>query len=325
MSILAKIKRPSLLSLSQAAFSLIEFMVALAIGLIMLGLLYSSITRTYKSVSSIEQTIDGHSAIALYLERFEKDISGAFIPTQARINLRKNKQEQKQEEKFNKKEEPKKSELLSVFLLKGMRNGSAGELSFVTTSALSVYNRPASYLVRVVYKLEKARSTTSSQENLLSLVRYESSELNYDRLRSKLGKDVRGYEILSNIEAFTINCSARVENNAAKDSSPSFENFSEWNSDNRKQEGLLLLPGFVHCTGTLREGKKAISFEYTTPIYAYNSQLATETKKLEHQSENIAKENEKKTDKQSEKKDENSSNAKESSLLASLLKSSMTS
>jgi len=314
MSILARIIKK--FNSSQIAFSLIEFMVALAIGLIMLGLLYGSITRTYKSVSSIEQAIDGHSAIALYLERFEKDVAGVFVPLQARSKPGKNKQKEKQDEKESLKEEPRKPELRSVFLLKGMKNGSGGELSFVTTSALSVYNKQANYLVRVTYKLEQAKTSNGSQKRLWSLVRYELNELDYDRSRSKLGKDVRGYEILGNIEKFNINCTASSTEGKVKNSPSSFENYSEWNSDSRKQEELLLLPNFVSCSGTILEGKKAISFEYTVPIFAYNSQLATEIRKEEHQVQDKDKQDDKQGDKQGEK----STSAKQSNLLASLLK-----
>ena len=300
----------------KSGFSLIEILIALTVGSILSTLVYRSLDQINRTIRSIDVTTQTQSARTFFADRLAIDLNGAFAPRKAFSEIKKEKpetptqaptQEPTQQIKNvpdtkpgNKKETA--FQLDDVFVVKDFSAGkqkaasSKATFTFITSNPLLAYGETAPRTARVSYALQKQEPPQDLDQedkqkiNLLKLIRYESPELDYKKFKSKLEKqDIRGYEVLSNIEEIEITLGAHAEekrgdnkkeevgakkpeqkNEAQK---TAYEWSPSWDSQSRRAEEKNMLPEFVNLKATIcgPHCKKKVTFVMRIPLFAYAS------------------------------------------------------
>jgi prepilin-type N-terminal cleavage/methylation domain-containing protein len=306
--------------------TLLELVAALAIASIMSVMLYQGLNQSYKAVRTIDVLVDAHSELALFFDRFYKDISGAFVPVQAISAQEKGRKEieekgaqagKPQESKIDAAKsseagkvegEEKQKPLKDIFVLEEMKisgeaRASRSSFTFITANPLTIYGEAIPRIVRVLYVVEADKK----KSGLWNLVRYESTELDNAVFKDKQSKGaIKGYAVLHNIEKFTIECSAFKEvKQEGKESTQEkktqdkkepekkeLERFSKWNDQQRLKDKQNLIPSSVEIKGVIREFKKEVDFNLVIPIFAYQNpppaqEAATFEKRMEEIMEKI--------------------------------------
>jgi prepilin-type N-terminal cleavage/methylation domain-containing protein len=275
-------------------FSLLEIVIAIAIGAIVSVLLYQATSQTARVVKTIDVLIDVHSELALFIDRVTKDVSGAFVPRIA-IDEKEAPPEKKPEKKPEEKKPPspekKKETEHNVFVVQNMTldekapRGSS-LFTFISTSPLSVYGEFVPRRVRIAYVIESQKDS----KGLYKLVRYESTEIDLKKFEEKQRSNViKGYSIVRNIKSLRVECYAAQEEAEQesqekdkdkakyKEAKPirEYERFTSWKSSERKKNKQSFLPEWVVLKGALVDArqKRELSYEVLIPIPAWNSVL----------------------------------------------------
>ncbi len=204
-------------------FSIIEIVVAIAIGAIVAMLLYQATAQTARVVKTIEVQVDVHTELALFMDRIQKDISGAFVPHFPEEKEEAELQQKKEEKKQNKDSKPEKKkeneqnifDVQSMDITDGMHKG-ASLFTFVSTNPLMVYGESVPRRVRISYSFEDQKEGKA----LFKLLRYESPEVDFKKFEEKKkSRAIKGYTILRNIRSFSMECFAPAEEEKKGDGS----------------------------------------------------------------------------------------------------------
>lgn len=192
--------------------SLIEVVIGIALAAIMTVILYQSLSQTRRIVVRTNEVIDYNTHLALVYNQLDKDIKGiCLIATSTKAE-----------------KDAKVAPLAST-----------GEniLSFITTNALTSFDKPTVRPVRVFYRLQK---TTS---NLLALVRQEGS-WQLDAKAFSDTKKIPAYEIMSGLKKFAVKLLVKKD-----EESKEWLTFTSWTEEEQKSTNRSL-PNFIDIEGS---------------------------------------------------------------------------
>jgi len=287
-------------------FSLMELMLALAIGSVLSGIMYMCLFQSQRVANSIENITNIQMRALITRRQIVRDISGAFIPMHI-LEPKKEKQEKPSSEKElvnDKKEKPKvkddqknepdekdkniKERLAKVF------DGTAGDIQFkqlllVTNNPLEVYwsnkaGRPKFRAEKITYRLEQEKKTGTPSYKLIRTTTYPKG--------SKGKEATQTYELVTGIKKITVSYIAVIEEeekdgkksdtNTSKASNvqaqtektstkKEIKTFTDWAVQSMADDDIRLqkkLPDFIAITLELWNSTKATSetFTFTVPI-----------------------------------------------------------
>ena len=228
-------------------FMLIELIVATLIASMIGSLLLTALYQSSRFQTSVDTMFDMSLRVGIVTNQLERDLMGAFVPTQARI---KDAQEEegadkkdttsqqasdsakassdkqgKGEEKKEKMSKPAEKPLEKIFYStnKGERLDT---LTFITNNPLSVFVgkdvgvvKPKAVRVQYVLKPESETLVQASSDNqgergkdTFTLFRQEGTELDV----AKFGP-TRSYELINGIKECAVTYTAKIESSSAKD------------------------------------------------------------------------------------------------------------
>jgi prepilin-type N-terminal cleavage/methylation domain-containing protein len=209
-------------------FSLIELMIATALSSMIAALLVTALYQGSRSQTVIDSVFDTSLRVGIVNNILERDLMGAFVPTQARIKDEKEDQEDAEDKKASQKKEtdtkktdtkkdqadekqkvskPAEKPLEKIFY--GTRKGeNLDVLTFITNNPLEVYVGKDSgvakpKVVRVQYRLQLENEKES--KDTFVLVRQESTELDLSKFNA-----TRAYEVIGGIKSCVVKYTARM-------------------------------------------------------------------------------------------------------------------
>ncbi len=282
--------------------TLIDVLIALAIGSVLTLLLYGALAQTSRVVRFVDALTGITTDLLFAGDRLSKDIQGAFVPIQGQLEKSSERKEEAQKkegaqdgaQKEKTDDKQKKERMTDVFIVndlsKGVRNAKV-LLTFISSNPLIVYGESTPRVVRVVYMLEPNKEDS----NLFELIRYESLELPLKTFKEhQAKKSVRGYPLLTRIRQIAVTAIARkteseeekkekakkqetdLKDKKAKEEKkkkerkpPEWERVSTWNDEERIKEKKSIVPESILIKGVmLDERKREVPFEFLMPIAA---------------------------------------------------------
>ena len=269
-------------------FTIIELLIAFAIGSLLSGILFQTFFQSNRFVQTIDATIATNTSAMVVLNQLEKDIAGIYAPIvfpeekTEKVKKTDTQKETKEPDAKNKKQtetkekKPKKKPLTKIFYATE-QNDTLGMLSFITTNSLSSYvNKEAAgrirpKLVRVLYKLEQEPDTHADKSvATYRLMRKESAELDFER--SQKDTTTPFYELATNIQEFSaeyITLQEDKEGNISEESATSWDikekDNAKENKDDKKPDKKKV-PDFITLTLSFANKHDTTVFESTFAI-----------------------------------------------------------
>lgn len=185
-------------------FSLIELVVALLVSSILAVALMRVLGGSSNVLKATESIITSDMAIAVFYDRFERDISGACVPPFGDPSRAKavKKPETPSRQPFvfgapaaQEPEKKDKSVLFKQAFVYKVRDKQLEQLSFITCNPMESYRGSKVRLARVTYQLKPQ----SGSRGLYHLLRRESKNPTYGS-----DKDVRPYVVFTDIESLRL-------------------------------------------------------------------------------------------------------------------------
>ena len=241
-------------------FTLIELLVVTAIAAVISSLLLSALGQMNRGQAVTDNTINVAERIAIFAQQIEKDLVGAFIPTQAekkedgkaeevevQVPADKDKTPEKQAAK---KDEPaeqagnkKEKKPIEKIFYSTNKDGMLDTLTFITNNPLVVFvaadvGEVKPKAVRVQYTLRPEPETKDSY----TLFRQESNELDLAEY-----KNVRPYELIGGVKKCSVKFIARIEKKQEKKKDEKaqeqekqkieyeYKEMTEWVSEQKKE------------------------------------------------------------------------------------------
>jgi len=230
----------------QKGFTLVEILIAMAIASFVIGLLFNGIFQVNRMMKKNDTRINMTRRAALVLHQFQKDIMGVFVPLEAQpkeekpetkdsttTTTQQNSQQAAQKSPSKKK---KDSKPLTKIFYGTNKNKNLDLLTFITNNILEIYwsdraGKARPKIARVVYRLVKDQNEKDSY----TLLRQESSTLDFDAFKLDTTKKIRAYELISGIKELSIKYMVKEEEKRDKDKTVEKEEISE-DTTNKKQE-----------------------------------------------------------------------------------------
>jgi len=227
-------------------FTLVEILIAMAIASFVIGLLFNGIFQANNMMKKNDSRIDMTQRAALVLHQFQKDIMGSFVPLEAQPKEKKaettdskstttasNPSQQPKKTPSKKKKDTKP---LTKIFYGTTKNKNLDLLTFITNNILEIYwsdraGKARPKIARVVYRLVKDKNEKDSY----TLLRQESSKLDFDAFKLDTTKKIRAYELISGIKELSVQYMVQEEKKEDKEKASQNEEPSE-DKTNKQQE-----------------------------------------------------------------------------------------
>jgi len=201
-------------------FMLLELIVATLIASLLSAVLLTALSQSTRVQSSVDNTINISERIGIVVGQLEKDLAGAFVPTQAEKKDEKSataspeektsdtqKTPAKNTESQQKAGQKKEAKPIEKIFYATNKDGMLDTLTFVTNNPLVVFvgkdvGTVKPKMVRVQYTL---KPDPENKESFI-LFRQESNELDLAEY-----KNVRPYEVIGGIKKLSVSYTARLE------------------------------------------------------------------------------------------------------------------
>ena len=145
-----------LIQQNKSGFSLLELIIAIAISALLSIALYQAFEQTRKSVVGIDRVIESDEALLLFYDQLDKDISAIFVPKiifdSDFAKASPDRQDKDKPDKDKQESGAKKINIEKIFLYQA-KDSQLSFFTFITTHALSNYNKPSAQIARVTYSL----------------------------------------------------------------------------------------------------------------------------------------------------------------------------
>ena len=289
--------------MKQKGFTLIEILVAFAIGTMLAGILFTSFFQSNQASQIIDNVIDSNITAATLIHQITKDVSGAFVPVSVQLL-----QEQREQEKKRAKDTPeasgkqgaektaaakkgtgqssekKKQKLPKIekIFYSSLKDNNLDVLTFITNNPLqpywsptaqgSVAKKPTVKLVRVVYRL-----VPEGTEKPLSykLLRQESETLDFNKFA--LGGNIRAFEVANNIKTIKTEYSILIPEEKLDEQKPQdgaekpklqVKKMPTWNDGKLSgdQKAVSMTPHYAKITFVLWDAVKQAEFPFEAMI-----------------------------------------------------------
>lgn len=307
----------------QRGVSLIELMIALVISSLLALMLFGILNQAGNSLKSVESIAATDLAIVSFYDRFERDITGAFIPAigdpdladkafaqqlkQAQEKEEKSQAQQQQQQPQNTsaivpQKKPEKSVSLQDIQVKKVfvyeeKDNNLAQFSFVTCNPVSSYREEKPRIVRVVYTLKPEAGT----KNYI-LWRQESIKLG-----TKFALQARAYALLRHVVSLRLELlapkpledkdkKAVQDGKQEKKSTTPLITFNQWptKGTESEKEPTKDLPQFVKVYVRYADSidNRIKSYEFLFPIGCFRapSQSILNVQLIHQQRENQKKE-----------------------------------
>ncbi len=272
-------------------FVLIEIM----IGMVIAALLATGLLNTIMQVSKLQQVITGitstYGRVALFNQQMERDIMGAFVPTQYDLLPT----------QTGKKEETKKKATIDKIFY-GVSKGNGGRLdylTFITCNPLEIFFgikdiKLKPRVARIVYRL----IPDARRKNSYALLRQEgTTNLTFDSYKKDAQGEFRAYEMIGGIQDLSVRFIS-IEEKEDKDTkklSYSYKMTPDWKdideksqqevkkSDQPQQRPRPQLPQYVEFTLSLWDSlyENYKEFVMTIPVESKYGQFKRPEEKKE--------------------------------------------
>jgi prepilin-type N-terminal cleavage/methylation domain-containing protein len=277
--------------MKQPGVSLIELLIAMFIGSMLSVVLFSILNQASKSLVLVERIATTDLHIMTFYDRFERDVTGAFIPAigdpdladKAFAQLLKQAQSQEQGAAPGAQAEPKGAktgslqdiQVKKVFVYEEKENNLA-LFSFITDNPVAGYHQSKPRIARVTYTLKPERGAKT-----YTLWRKESLKLGM-----KKDEHAREYKLLNHIESLRLEllAPAPVEEKAAPQKSDVDEKtkaaplkiYKSWpinESDKDSKKTSKDLPQFVKVYVRYVDAleHRATDYEFLFPISCFRA------------------------------------------------------
>lgn len=273
--------------MKQPGFMLLELLVSMFIASLLAAALFAAFSQTNRAVRTVDDMVDVSYKETVAINQLTKDISGAFIPVQAR----KKKQEEEKAKKEaqasapktaekNKAPEPKKEKKrLTKFFYGTTKDGQLNLLTCITNNSTLEY---PSGVVRVVYRLIP-EERLNPKKPAYTLMRQESaSKLDFDDFNREQKEGVRSYELIGNVKKLSIAYTAQINKPRASTTDKStsgqqelereYKVLNEWvmeDEQDKQYKDYTKIPYAVDVDLILwdarREREKKVSFKIMLP------------------------------------------------------------
>lgn len=255
-------------------FTLIEIVIAIAISAMLSYSLFFVFYQVQKSVNVVERLISNDSAILIFQNQFEKDITGAFIPQHWFLEEQKSLPSGLKEQKPQQQQQQKIEKVFSVETDKNIITN----ITFITCNPLQTYDNYKPRVVRVEYQLKPAENDS------YILSRKESLELDIKKFKDT--KDA-SFDLLARIKEFSFVFIYPVEKEqqGSRDKKKKDIELKEaisWplKEDKDAKTKLPLMPKFIKLKIVLFDinYQREDTFEFMYQVYAF-TEPAQEPKK----------------------------------------------
>lgn len=199
---------------------LIELIVATLIASILSGVLLTALSQSSRVQASVDNTINTSERIGIVVGQLEKDLAGAFVPTQAEKKDEKapaaspeekkddtQKTSAKSTEPEQKTGQKKEAKPIEKIFYATNKDGMLDTLTFVTNNPLVVFvGKDVGTVKPKVVRVQYALKPDPENKESFILFRQESNELDLAEY-----KNVRPYEVIGGIKKLSVSYTARLE------------------------------------------------------------------------------------------------------------------
>jgi len=283
-------------------FTLIELLVAIAIGSVVLTLLFNSFFQTTGIINRADDIISINTRASLVQHQLEKDIMGAFLPVQAfkeqdttSTTTTTTAATTPQKKPPPKKEAEKKEKKKLTKAFYGINRGALLDvLTFITNNPISAYwskqtGKAKPKIARVVYRLVEDKE----QKGSFTLLRQEGTKLEFESYTAGEGsKGIRAYPLVEGIKEFEVKYKVIIEPEEKKEEPKKqqnqqqppkkepekkekkkkeikFKTLDQWDFEKEMPKDIQRrIPNIVDVKLTLwnEQATRATSFEFSIPI-----------------------------------------------------------
>lgn len=291
----------------KSGFTLIELSIGLLLSGIIATALYNGFFVTHRVVDISDNFITTDFRSALIENQFGKDLEGVFVPEDPELSKTTTTQKEVTEKKESTTKTTKETKVVEEKTIKPLEkvfysiNGAQDSLSvltFITNNPVKVYEKatnvkPKSRIVRVAYRLQPEENNPKA----FSLIRQESSELDFKAFDPKSAKPIRGYELASGIKNIKLDYIFPVQKEQPTEQSkgsapaekskaapqkkeekpkPEYKTVKDWDLESKKDttQEQTKIPQFITITcelwDTKQQRESSFTFKYEIPTFAYN-------------------------------------------------------
>ncbi|MFA6066794.1 MAG: prepilin-type N-terminal cleavage/methylation domain-containing protein [Candidatus Babeliaceae bacterium] len=241
--------------MNKRGFSLIELVIAMAVGSVILFAVYQTFNQIQKAALRLDAVLIKDTMIMPLYNQLEKDISAIYVPVPLPAGPAPAQVAPVQASPAKPEE---KKELEKIFYTTSKDSGLQ-ELTFITTTPLVGYDEVAPRLVRVTYALKQ------EPDNVYTLTRTESSQLAY---KPEKATPTKSYDIAQGIKKITL--TLYVFSEQKKDEKTEYKTVSEWSSEEQFKKIKKHVPDYISLTITWHDAvlRKERNFIIELPIIA---------------------------------------------------------
>lgn len=271
--------------MKQQGFSLIELMVALAVGSVFMVLVVQLFSGINRSSTKMMRRTDYVFTVPRALMLIDDDISAALVPRRGWPDLQqddKGSVPQGQMQRPAMIDEEKERKIKQVFYAES-RNDILTFFSCITSNTRTPYGKEHPPLVRVLYEM----LPHPEEENIYQIRRRETEDI-YASLQD-LQEASGGFTLLSQVKSikmrfFVPEKPAEEKAKEAEKKKPIYQEFTSWGTLELRERVADLVPAYVRIEGSALSEDYAYEqpFSLLIPIYRYPA--------LVHKQEQLTKE-----------------------------------
>ena len=268
-------------------FALIELIVATLVASMVAGILLAALVQGNRFQTIVDNMVDTSVRIGVISNQLEKDLMGAFIPTQAVPQEEEKKEAAQPVDKKNdagkkdsaeqKGAEKKELKPIGKIFYSTNKDGKFDTLTFITNNPLVVYvGKDVGVVKPKVVRVQYSLKPEADKKDSYALFRQESMELDLEQY-----KNVRAYEVIGGIKNCTITFTARIEkkedkkaagNEKSSEAKPKisyeYKTLNEWVSEQKKdaqkeKEPFPRIPYIVEIKLVLWDRQEKLDKEFT--------------------------------------------------------------
>lgn len=290
--------------MTQRGFSIVELMVAIAVGGLLMALVAQLFSRITQSSSRMLRQTEYVFSVPHALMVIDDDISTAFVPRRGwpqpqDEQTEKQEAQQKQQQAKQQADEAakqKEKRVEQVFYAEA-RNELLTFFTCITTHTFTQYGVQHPTVVRVIYEVKPH----PEQENVYQLWRRETTDI-YQSLKALRQPDAeKGYILLDRIKSikarFFVPEKPKDAEAATEKQEISYQEVTSWGGVEMQQRITDMLPAYVSIDGEVWDEQYSEEMPLSLFIYLYNQPymvMQQEQKKKQQEQQKKQKEEEQK-------------------------------
>ncbi len=224
-------------------FSLLEVILAMAISISLTAILFQSLSQSNFVLQRIMNASSLNRKMTVVQQLLDREISGIIFPEfswnddtyQEDDQLKKEDKVEKESSevsKNKKEEESKKDQFPLPFEYEFDELGNLKMFTFITTSPISVYGEPQTYMVRVMYSLQ----SDPEKKGQFILMHQQSENLDPKKFMIESDAIVKKYPVLDGIKSFVVEFLVEKKESKDKDKKDDHQHEKNEKDSNKHKE-----------------------------------------------------------------------------------------